>query len=251
MGRYMKTERIALYSDGIKLAAALDYPEDREKFKFIVGCHGLFSTKESDKWRMLGKNLTAAGYGFLRIDFRGCGESEGDLQETTISGRMRDLAAAIEYVKNHPCYNPPIGLVGSSLGGMMVLVEASNNSEIGALAAMAAPASISPTPEIEASLREKGYFQYPEARLNKDFWEDGGGYRLTEMVPLISCPALLIHGDKDEQVPLKNASTLYNSLQGIKKLKVLAGGDHRFSDLSDREKVIKLVVDWFLKYLTP
>jgi len=247
----MKTERIALHSDGIKLAAALDCPEGRDKYRFIVACHGLFSTKDSDKWRALGESLTGAGYGLLRIDFRGCGDSEGDLEETTISGRMRDLAAAIECVKKRPCYKPPIGLVGSSLGGMMVLVEASNNNEIGAVAAMAAPASISPSSEVKASLREKGYFQYPEARLNKDFWEDGGRYRLKEIVPQISCPTLLIHGDKDEQVPLKNASILYNSLKGVKKLEVIAGGDHRFSDLSDREKVIKLVVDWFLKYLTP
>ncbi len=247
----MKTENITLFSDGLKLAAALDLPERNGKLKFIVACHGLFSTKDSDKWRSLGHRLTGAGYGLLRLDFRGCGESEGSIEETTVSGRLEDLSSALDYVNNHPAFSPPIGLVGSSLGGLLVMAEASANNGIGALAAMATPALITASPEIASSLKEIGYYQYPEFRMGKGFWEDGGKYSLATMASSISCPTLLIHGEKDEQVPLVSAPTLFDCLKGDKKLEVIAGGDHRFSDPAHREKVIDLIVGWFTQYLAP
>lgn len=247
----MNTDEITFYCDGMKLSAAVDFPEGKGRLKFIVACHGLFSTKDSDKWRGLGERLTGAGYGVLRLDFRGCGASEGLIEESTVSGRLRDLAEAITCIKRLPSFTPPMGLVGSSLGGFLAMVEASANPEIGAVAAMATPAAIEASQEVEVSLRDKGYYQYPEFRLNKGFWENGGRYPLTSIASKISCPTLLIHGDKDEQVPPESALKLYASLGCEKRLEMIDGGDHIFSEPADRGKVVCLVVNWFLRYMAP
>jgi pimeloyl-ACP methyl ester carboxylesterase len=247
----MKTENIGLVSQGNRLTASLDLPEGADKIKFVVACHGLFSTKDSEKWTAVGERLTRIGYGLLRLDFGGCGESEGSIEESTVSGRLEDLETALYYVKEHPAFTPPIGLVGSSLGGFLALAKASAGDEIGALVAMATPAAISPSPEVASSLKEKGYYQYPDFRLKKAFWEDGARYDLTGMSSKISCPSLLIHGDRDEQVPVDNSRILFENLKCEKRLEILRGGDHRLSEPSHREHAIRLTAHWLFEHMPP
>lgn len=248
----MKTENITLQADGFKLAASVDFPDEKERFKFIVGCHGLFSTKDSEKWLALGQKFAGAGYGLLRLDFRGCGESEGLIEDCTLSGRLNDLEAALTYIKEHPAFTPPMGLVGSSLGGILAAIKAAGNREVGALAVMATPVRVEASPEVQSSLREKGYYQYdPEFRLKKDFWEHAEQYHLSNWAVNIACPTLIIHGDEDEQVPLENARILFESLISEKQLEIIAGGDHRFSDPVHRERVIDLIVNWVMGKMAP
>ena len=42
---------------------------------------------------------------------------------------------------------------------------------------------------------------------------------------------------------------IYEHLQQPKRLEIIEGGDHVFSDPSHRERVINLALDWFDKYL--
>ena len=57
----------------------------------MIASHGLLSSKDSEKYIALGERLSKEGIAMLRFDFRGIGESEGRLEDDTISRRITDL----------------------------------------------------------------------------------------------------------------------------------------------------------------
>ena len=54
-------------------------------------------------------------------------------------------------------------------------------------------------------------------------------------------PLLLVHGDKDDVVDVKNATQLYEAAKDPKKLIIIKGAGHR---LRRDERAVKTVVDW-------
>ena len=56
----------------------------------VVTCHGLTASKDSDKYLLLADELDKAGISVARFDFRGCGESSGVEDETTVATRLED-----------------------------------------------------------------------------------------------------------------------------------------------------------------
>ncbi len=105
----------------------------------MIASHGLLSSKDSEKYIALGERLSREGFAMLRFDFRGIGESEGRIEDDTVSRRIVDLGSAIDFVKSRPGLGNRIGLVGSSLGGYVSLIKASMDKEIRAVVTWATP----------------------------------------------------------------------------------------------------------------
>ena len=106
---------------GARLALVLHVPEGRRRVPCVVACHGLGASKDSDKYLLLGAELPAAGLALARFDFRGCGESSGDEEDTTIATRVEDLEAVMKFLAFHRRLDGRFGLLGSSLGGYVAL----------------------------------------------------------------------------------------------------------------------------------
>jgi fermentation-respiration switch protein FrsA (DUF1100 family) len=62
---------------------------------------------------------------------------------------------------------------------------------------------------------------------------------------------LLIHGDKDETVPADHAERLYQKAREPKRLEIVRGADHIFSNPALRKKAIRYSLNWFKKHLIP
>ena len=60
---------------------------------------------------------------------------------------------------------------------------------------------------------------------------------------------LIVHGEKDQQVPPGHGSQLYEVLNEPKGLHMLEKADHRFSAPESREEAIRVTMKWFKKYL--
>ncbi len=189
----------------------------------------------------------------LRFDHRGAlsGESDGKFEDTTLSGRIEDLLAAIDALGEvREIDSNRLGLLGSSLGGMDVLVVKSER--VKAKVAMATPFAFPPSSdEMNSAFAEKGYYQYPDgSRINKEFYEDVKRHDLLEGVRQTKCPLLIIHGDLDELVPRHHSKVLYQAAGAeIKDRKMIEGGDHSFTDLDKLNQVIRFALDWFKLYL--
>jgi dipeptidyl aminopeptidase/acylaminoacyl peptidase len=67
-----------------------------------------------------------------------------------------------------------------------------------------------------------------------------------------TAPTLLIHGDKDELVPLEHSTKMIAALEKAQvagKLVVVPGAGHGFSRKQNEEVVLPATLEWFEKHL--
>jgi alpha/beta superfamily hydrolase len=134
----MRVDKVTFVSEGQRLAGILHLPE-KENPPCVIASHGLLSSKDSEKYVALGNRLSQEGIAMLRFDFRGIGESEGRIEDDTVSRRIVDLGSAIEFVRSRRDLGNRIGLLGSSLGGYVSLIKASLDQAIRTVAIWATP----------------------------------------------------------------------------------------------------------------
>lgn len=229
----MPLEFMRVVVDGQKVYGVIHWPKEVPA-PLVIGSHGLFSSKESEKFVLLGELFSQGGIAFLRYDHRGCGESEGDIRKTTVSGRLEDLEAVFSFALEHPfVLKDRIGLLGSSLGGFISVIKASRDPRVKALCLWATPASL------------RGEVEEP---LDPAFYEDARRWDAIEAIRRVK-NCLILHGTADEVVPFEDAQRLYAAAQDPKELVAFEGGDHRFSDPESRLRAARLSLDWFRRLL--
>jgi alpha-beta hydrolase superfamily lysophospholipase len=183
-----------------------------------------------------------------------CGESEGHFEKITFSQEIDDLQHAIEWVHQRGAH--PIGLLGSSMGGAVAILYSQHDPRIKALvtiAAVAHPLRIAQqTDALEEHVvrwKEEGYHLGAEGSVGPQFLEDARHQDVVAAVRRINVPILILHGEKDEVVPVEEAYDLFHNAGGVKELRILNGGDHRFTKEEDLELVMAVTKDWFKRYL--
>ena len=87
-----------------------------------------------------------------------------------------------------------------------------------------------------------------ETHLKEDFFIDAKPYTLSPLLPSVE-NLLVIHGEKDETVPVEHARRIYEAARKPRKLEIVAGADHVFSNPQHRHRAIDKSVEWFKKYL--
>lgn len=210
------------------------------KFPCLIACHGLFSSKDSDKFIAIDRYFTQRGFAVLRFDFNGCGQSSGSLAATTVTRRLKDLKEVVRFAKTHPLLQPEFALLGSSLGGYLSLLHAAGDPAICALSIWATPISLHNA--------RQNLPQEDLALLNEDFFSDARQYDLSEVLPRIDTVQIL-HGEKDSIVPLEHAEKIHRGVKSPKVMKILPGADHALTRAADRNKAIRLSFSWLQKYL--
>jgi alpha-beta hydrolase superfamily lysophospholipase len=201
----------------------------------VITCHGLYSTKDSEKYVGIARRFCKEGLAVLRFDFRGCGESGGLFEDTSLTGRMEDLESALDFVQEQGYGS--IGVMGSSLGGTVAVLTAAKDERIRALVTWAVPCRLD-------ELFRKGVIEGLE-KLRQDIRK----YDVVKAVKEVHCPVLIVHGSLDEQVPLSHGEVLYENANEPKGIKIIEGADHRLTNSLHRRKAIELTLDWFKKYL--
>ncbi len=235
----MKIERVTFPSGGDRVAGVLHLPE-RENAPCVIACHGLLSSKDSEKYIALGKKLSLEGIGMLRFDFRGIGESEGRIEDDTVSRRILDLGSALGFIRSRRDLGNRIGLLGSSLGGYVSLIKASMDKEIRAIVIWATPFHLD---DLKSNKGTEGHPLPEEA-----FFKDLPKHRLLPLLSKVS-NCMVIHGEKDELVPVDQAWEIFHSLAAPKEIHVIEGADHRLTEPAHRGRAMELSAEWFKKYL--
>ena len=136
------------------LAAVLHLPRQIPA-PSVVCCHGLESSKDSEKFIAICEELCRAGLAALRFDFTGCGESRTSPDRHLLATRVRDLECVLAYTLVQPWCNGEAGLLGSSLGGYLALLAASTGrTPLRGVVTLAAPFDLE---RLQRRLREEGY----------------------------------------------------------------------------------------------
>ena len=111
--------------EGQSLTGKMELPADQHPHNFALFAHCFTCTKNLSAVRNISRELTAQGFGVLRFDFTGLGESEGDFADTNFSGNVEDLVAASEFLRKE--YQAPSLLIGHSLGGAAAIFALPEN----------------------------------------------------------------------------------------------------------------------------
>ena len=234
----MAIEFIRTMSEGKKIYGILHLPRNPSP-PFVVASHGLFSSKESEKFIAIGEFFSTRGIAVIRYDHQGCGESEGDLSATTASSRIKDLEAIVDLTVHHPLLGDRFGLLGSSMGGFVSIFKGATDLRVKALALWATPSHLGDKKDVEDA---------ENPPLREEFYRDLEQYDARGAIKnLENC--LILHGEADELVPLSQAGELYAAARSPKHLEVFPEGDHRFSNSQHRLRAIKMSFEWFQKYL--
>jgi putative redox protein len=105
-------------AQGQALVGRLELPADRHPHNHALFAHCFTRTKNLTAAKHIAKARTSRGFGVLRFDFTGLGDSSGDFSETDFSGNVEDSVSASDYmVKNDM---EPTFLVGHSFGGAAI-----------------------------------------------------------------------------------------------------------------------------------
>jgi alpha-beta hydrolase superfamily lysophospholipase len=204
-----------------------------------VACHGLSASKDGDKYLLLADALPAAGLALVRFDFRGCGESSGSEEETTIASRIEDLEAVLAFMATQPGLDGRFGLLGSSLGGFVALHVAARR-----------PGSPVATWNAPASLTELANDDLEEGRgLGVPFALEyaTGRYALAPRgVPM----HLIVHGEADAVVGVEHGAALHEQAAEPCDLLLIPGADHRLTDPVHRALAVARSRDWLRRFLS-
>ena len=225
----------------------------KEKYPTIILVHGFGVTKSEDgMFDNLAKTFAQNGFLVFRFDFSGCGESEGDYSETSLTKLKSDLEKILDFVKTQPQVdNSRIGIHAQSFGTTTTVALAPQ------IQALVMTGSISHPKEAISKLFGKGYrpkgistrtkANSSLTRIKPQFWQDFENYNLLESIKKIQCPILFIHGSKDDKVPVLETEAFFQNANQLKKKIILEGADH--SSEPHQEKMYQLAVDWFKRYL--
>jgi alpha-beta hydrolase superfamily lysophospholipase len=233
-------DKITFSSDGFRLKGILHMPA-ADNPPVVVGCHGLYSNKNSPKQVELARRCNLEGIAFFRFDHRGCGESEGDFPKvTSLKARRRDLKSALKWIQSKKETGDRIGLFGSSMGGATCLAVASTQP-VHAIVTVAAPLR-SQTISRQAAQPDPG-----SPSLD---WSDPSKYAFDISAGLSGIHTILIfHGDADSVVPPKNAQELYETASPPKRLLIQENGDHPMSLPHHQKIFMQETVAWFKTHL--
>jgi pimeloyl-ACP methyl ester carboxylesterase len=174
------------------------------------------------------------GLAMLRLDYSGTGSSAGRFEDGTLERWLEEALAALDELTSEPAI-----VIGSSMGGWIGLHLARLRPErVQALVGIAAAPDFTSwgfTAQQAAALTNEG-------RLTRSFWESGQRLLLLDREIPIDCPVRLIHGDRDEEVPLDIAFRTAQALRsGDVQLNVIKGGGHRLSQPHEIDAILRTV----------
>ncbi len=242
-------------TEGQKLVGRLELPVDRHPHNMALFAHCFTCTKNLAAVKNISKGLTSNGFGVLRFDFTGLGESEGDFADTNFSGNVEDLVAAADFLKEN--YSAPTLLIGHSLGGAAVLFAGAKIDSVRAIATIGAPSNPvhvkhllkSNIDEIEAKGQAVVNLSGRDFTIKKQFLDDLESNSLGDTVAKMRKALLIMHSPQDSTVEVKNAEEIYHHARHPKSFVSLDGADHLLSERKDSQYVGKTIASWAERYL--
>jgi pimeloyl-ACP methyl ester carboxylesterase len=214
---------------------------------------GYLSDLEGSKATALDAWAERHGRAMLRFDYGGCGASEGGFEDQSLADWRDDALAMIDAVAEGP-----VVLVGSSMGGWLMLLAALARPErVAGLVGIAAAPDFTGwgfSDEQKRALREEGRLEEPSPYgeqpyvTTRTFWESGERLKLLDRPINLDCPVRLLHGLGDRDVPWRISLDLLASLTSPDtRLTLVKSGDHRLS----REEDIALLLSTVAEIVGP
>lgn len=229
--------------DGLRLA----YRKRDGAGPTIVFLPGYMSDMAGGKATALDTWAALQGRAMLRLDYAGCGLSDGAFTDGTLESWRDDALTLIDALTTGP-----IVIVGSSMGGWLALLVALARPErVKAIVGVAAAPDFTQwgftgemlrVMQATGRLEQEGDYADEPYVTTLAFWESGQRQLLMGAEIPIDCPVRLLHGQRDPDVPWKIALRLAAALRSsdVQTL-MIKDGDHRLSRDADITLLIEAV----------
>ena len=242
-------------SDSKELKGVLELPTNTQPSNFILFAHCFTCNKNFHAPSNISKTLASKGYGILRFDFTGLGDSEGEFENTNFSSNVEDLVAAAEFLKKE--YQAPSIIIGHSLGGAAALFASKKLESVECMVTINAPSNLSHVQKhFESSLDEiekEGFANIKiggrSFKIKKQFINDLRKNQDASALKDIRKSLLIMHSPQDEIVSINHAEELYKTAWHPKSFVSLDGADHMLSNKADSEYVGAVIAAWAGKYI--
>jgi len=258
----MKTQTIKCNfknSQGFTLDARLDLPKKFDPVSnnilkaFIIFSHCFTCSKETITTYRLGRLLAEQGYGVLRFDFMGLGNSEGDFATTTFASTQDDLNSAIGFLSEH--YQAPKFLMGHSFGGTTALAIAQQHSNIKGVVTIASPSQ--PDHVLHhfghaLTMLEQGFSSSFEVAgqffdIEPAFVTDVRAIDMRIALAELDKPVLIFTIENDVLVSERNATEIALWTKGTTELVELKNTDHMLINKNTSTNVATKIINWMEK----
>jgi pimeloyl-ACP methyl ester carboxylesterase len=213
---------------------------------------GFMSDMSGSKAVALETFARRSGRDFLRFDYRGHGASSGNFEDGTIGDWAGDALAAFDRLTERPQI-----LVGSSMGGwMMLLVALARPERVAGLVGIAPAPDFTEdliwgraTEDQRAALLRDGFVDRPSEysdapyRITRRLIEEGRDHLLLRgaSIPL-RCPVRLIHGMADIDVPWQTSLRLAEALESDDvEVTLVKKAAHRLSEPEDLARLERII----------
>lgn len=252
----MRTRKVEFVnSNGYKLSARLELPVDQHPHNFVLFAHVFTGNKNLTAVRYISRGLNMNGFGVLRFDFTGLGDSEGDFAETTFTSNVDDLLAAAKFLEDH--YQAPSVMVGHSLGGAAAIFAANQLESIKAVATIGTPSEPEHVShllrdnleDIEAKGAAKVSIGGNQFTIKKQFLDDLRSQNMFKVLRNLRKALLVLHSPQDMVVEIDNAARIYHAAYHPKSYVTLDGADHMLSNKKDARYAGDLIGSWAIRYV--
>jgi dienelactone hydrolase len=247
----------------------------------VVICHGFKGFKDWGFFPHLADRLARGGVTAVSFNFSGSGVGpDGDsfsepdrFGHATLGKDLRDLLTVLEALRRGSLPTgqgapTAIGLFGHSRGGGVAILHAAGDPGVKALVTWSAIGSSRRWgPETMARWRREGRMDVTNTRtgqvlplytdaLDELEGDTAGRLDIGAAAARVAAPWLMVHGEVDESVPVKEALYLRERSAGHAELLLVPHGSHTFGArhpwggmTHELERAMDATASWFLRAL--
>lgn len=209
-------------------------------------------------YRALFRALNGKGIAVLGLSLNGHGKSYGAFKDFTYSRGLKDAQDAVRWLKNKGVRR--IGVAGFSQGGGVALRAMSEDPTLLACALIAPVSLPKQVHENLLSYEEREFLKKHNfvdeqrsmggtRRVSRAFFTENQKHpSFLKEAADIHGPVLIVHGTKDEAVPLYHSKRLYQELGSeghLKSLHTILGADHVFTAKRHHRELIRTAASFF------
>jgi pimeloyl-ACP methyl ester carboxylesterase len=234
-------------ADGVRIAFRQVASSNKSSGPTIVFLPGYMSDMQGSKTLALKAWAIKHNRSMLRLDYSGCGESDGVFADSTFEIWRDDVLLAIEML-----VRGPVLLVGSSMGGwLMLMVAQALGAQVAGMIGIAAAPDFTDWgfgPQEVATIERDGVLLSPNpygpepTPTYRALYRSGKALEMLDDEIALNCPVRLLHGQQDADVPWKIALKLAKALRSSDvQLTLVKDGDHRLSRDTDIALLLETV----------
>lgn len=252
----MPTKKITFKNrNGETLSGRLELPLKTKAQQLALFAHCFTCNKNLNAVKNISRALAQKGFGVLRFDFTGLGESEGEFENTNFTGNVNDLIDAATFLEKE--YQSPQLIIGHSLGGAAAIAASTQIDSIQAVVTIGAPGRPEHVQHLfgddkERIIKDGGAQVDIGGRpffIKKQFIDDLNQQNLSAFNKKDKQAVLVMHSPQDKTVGIENAELIYKMAKHPKIFVSLDGADHLLTNKKDSLYVGEVIAGWVGRYI--